>query len=181
MDNLAYQFANCWRRLHWAYESLSSLPTTSESLPSLPATSLRVIPGAGISEAACIRKLEEIATGRQSLQDNVDTSHTNLPLYFTSSWVNNQFIMNENQWKEAVYRSFANGLRKYLMRCILNSKPGLSFFEAWGEAERKIQGGREGGEGAGDVLDVATSKREAWHGAVHLLEIIFLSKRVQVR
>lgn len=76
-------------------------------------------------------------------------------------------------------------MRKYLVRCILNSQPVLSLYEAWAEAERKIQGKVEGtaGEGPGswtecDVLDVATSKREAWCRAVHLLETIFLSKRV---
>lgn len=84
-------------------------------------------------------------------------------------------------------------MRKYLIRCLLNSKPGLSLFEAWGEAEERIQGGREGTAGEGglgregpgvwmefDVLDVATSKKEAWSRAVHLLETIFLSKQVQI-
>lgn len=229
VDNLVHQFTNCWRRLHWATEG---------NYPPHSAT-FQLLPGAGLPEAACIRELERKAGDPQ---DGDHVSCSNLPHYFTSSWTNNWLILNDNRWKGCVYQAFANGLRRYLSSCILNSKPGLGLFEAWNEIEDMIRarGGGAFGEvlgmrirnpdevteeefgmetgssigdlfgkgirnpkdGAGeiqkdnlkgstagemfgtgmefDVLDVAISKKAAWCRAVHLLETIFLSKRVHI-
>lgn len=171
VDNLAHQFANSCQRLRWATEGLDQSTAAA-------ATLLQLLPGSGASEAACIKMLEGRAVEREHGE-----SSANLPLYFKSSWISDESILGANGWRVCVYQAFAKGLKKYLTRCIMNGKPGLGFYRALIEAEDMIR--EAGGEGefgldSCDVLDVAASKKGSWRRAVHLLETMFLSKRVSV-
>lgn len=197
MDTLKHRLTNTCHRLHWATEGLGHTPPCTKAAA---VVTYKLLPGGGRTEAACIHMLEEKAREEDKPFDSY-----NSPLYFTSGWMSNKLVLGGagagGGWRRAVYQAFANGLRRYLVRGVMNSRPDLSVFEAMSQAEGMVRqqcGGREdcvgvanskervwhcncGGVEDCEVLDVAVSKKEAWHKAVHLLETLFLSKRVDLK
>lgn len=113
-------------------------------------------------------------------------SGNDLPIYFTRSWMGTRsttnpevFAMADN-WKGSVYQAFANGLRRFVTRTIINARPGLEQFEAMCVVEEMVRG-EEVKEVGAALLDVGLCKEEAWSRAVRLLEGIFFSKKCETR
>ena len=108
----------------------------------------------------------------------------NLPLYFTSSWVSKSPLLKD--WRICAYKSFAGGLRRYLTRCVINSDPERSQYEAVSVVEVMIRSGEPGPRGGGpkrrgeEMMDVAECKWLAWQKAVKLLEMMFFSTKVNL-
>ena len=182
LDTLRHQFTNCYHRLHWAMKGLgagdrsTSIITNSHDV----GATFHLVKGEGWTEAACIRMLE-----RADLSESEET--TDLPIYFSSSWMSNSDLLQDTLWKQSVYQAFSNGLRRYLTRCVLNSEPDLGTFKVMSKVEEMVQsaggcevvGAKVTGEGA-KVMDVAESKLQAWKGAVQLLETVFLSTNIKL-
>ena len=110
-----------------------------------------------------------------------ESGDVKLPFYFTHSWMSEEGVLESGNWRLAVYQGFANGLRKYVIRTVLNAKPELEVFEAMCELERMVETGPPVSVSCEDheVWDVLAGKKEAWQRALQLLETVFFSKRVK--
>ena len=194
MENLKHHFTNACHRLHWATEGIGHTPPIDRT-PPRPRTkaaagvvTYQLLPGGGRTEAACIHMLEKVRE-----DEDYKKASDSSPLYFTNGWMSQQLVQASAGWRRAGYQAFANGLRRYLVRGLTNSRPDTSVFEAMGEAEEMVRqlcedrvsvvnkAWHRGGEENCEVLDVAISKKKAWHKAVHLLETLLLSKRVDLK
>ena len=162
MDNLRHQFINCFHRLDLAIER------KNDTL-----TEYQLLPGSGKTEAMCINMLEK-DSDKRTFQDK------KLPLYFTHSWMNEPALLLETRWRAAVHQAYANGLRKYVTRIIMNSSPGWGQFEAMCKVEDMIERGISTFSLSGvDIIDVAVCKMEGWQRAIQLLETTFSSKTIR--
>lgn len=87
-------------------------------------------------------------------------------------------LLKETQWRQCAYQAFASGLRRYLTRSVINSRPELGQFEAMSEVEAMIRSGEVGSQEK-TVMDVAESKWLVWKRAVQLLETILFSTKIK--
>ena len=170
VDNIQHQFINCFHRLHWA----TATSSTSDLLP-----------GGGRTETSCIAMLEREATRTQHSDSDInshDSTNKHLPAYFSHSWMAKgtpKVVERTESWVWRVHQAFANGLRHYVTRTIMNCRPDLGQYEAMSVLEEMLRGGKMEEEVGKMVLDVCMCKEEAWSRAVRLLEIVFFSVKFE--
>ena len=185
VDNLRHQLANCSHRLHWAATPPGGIRGGGRG-----DHAHRLLPGGGQTEAAVISMLERAAISSDA-EETFRSS--NAPLYLSRSWMGSKYVLDEGKFRAPIYQAFANGLRKYVTRSLMNAMPGLGQYEARSRVEAMIQTGGTKNNDTGlesieenqlkqekktEVMDVATSKIEAWKKAIRLLETIFLIRKV---
>ncbi len=80
--------------------------------------------------------------------------NSTLPVYFTRSWMSCPCFLEESRYRVSTYKAFADGLRRYLTRCLMNARPSLGQYEARSEVEGMIRDGGTrniGGKGTRDI------------------------------
>ena len=173
LNILEHQFQNCLHKLKLAFE---------EGF---------VIPGGGITEAACVAKLRQKHSqlnselSMDSMSSNQRTPKT-VSFAMATAWMSERSLLAS--WRPHMYDACIQGLLKYIARVERNCSSSEDHYGAMAAAEELVKkvvvggGGRAGAwqDDKPTVLDIAGSKTAAWRRAIELLRLVFLSTRVRM-
>lgn len=145
VDLLSQQFSNCLHRVKCAFSDGC------------------VLPGGGVFEAACVRRLRESVT------------NGNPPPCDDNGWMFDTCLLRH--WRPAVYTALAEGLMQYIVCVLRNVDSSLDVYSGRCEAERMVCGRCD----CVGVWDDPQSKKGAWSRALSLLATVCSTERTQSR
>ena len=143
VDLLSQQFSNCLRRVKCALSDGG------------------VLPGGGLFEAACVRRLRENVTNE------------NPPCTDDDCWIFDKNLLDF--WRRGVYAVLAEGFMLYIVSVLRNIDSSLDVYSGRCEAEQMVCGRCD----CVDVWDDAQSKKGAWSRALSLLATVCSTERTR--
>ena len=147
-------------------------------------------PGGGRTEALCVARLrQKLSELNTELSDtdllnspNHSNTPTGVPFAMATSWTGDRTLLA--CWRPHVYEVCIEGLLEYIARVLINRSWSENHCGAMDEAEklvREVEAATVQRSDEIEVLDAAKSKMAAWRRALELLQLVFLSTRVQVQ